>query len=150
MNDAYDNARTDREMLQRTLDIEWVLDDEVNLMVTKGTDGEYRVSDADNAAQPALVLCFVGERLTFNGQDTETDNFIDYVGIMEAADDIIERMCYALPATVFLGNETAAPVDHLAPRAMTEEERPEDHWRDARGAVPDGGLRAEDAIRRNR
>lgn len=121
MNDEYDNSRTDREMLQRAteLDIEWVLDDEINLMVTKGADGEYRVSDADNAAQPALVLRFLGERLKFNGQDIETDDFIDYVGIMEATDDIIQRMCYALPATVFLGNETAAPVDHLAPRAMT-------------------------------
>ena len=64
------------------IDIHWIIEDDVRVR----TDGvTYQVVSLDNMKHANLT--FKDGRLTFSGEDIETEEFMTFVGLMDQVDD---------------------------------------------------------------
>jgi hypothetical protein len=75
------------------IDIDWVLDDDVPITVTKLHDGNYRVEEVDGNRKVTISYSNTG-RMMFDGEDVETEAFMSYVGLLDYVDDIPLRVVY--------------------------------------------------------
>lgn len=75
------------------IDIDWVLDENVQLWVTKLGLGNYLIREVFGDRKLTLSFTDSG-RLLFDGQDIETEAFIAYVGLIDYVEEIPLRVVY--------------------------------------------------------
>lgn len=69
-------------------DIEWPLDEDVKLRVTRLAGNIYLIQDLDSDRE--LVLKYNDQgRLLFDGHDIETESFMGYVGLIDTVVDLL-------------------------------------------------------------
>jgi hypothetical protein len=65
------------------MDIGWILTDEIN--AGKIQSGHYRVMSVDGVKE--CDITYRDGRMLFNGEDIETEDFMAYVGLLDAIDE---------------------------------------------------------------
>ena len=88
------------------IDIEWPLDGNVKIRVTRKAGNIFVVEDVNSDRKLTLsekqAIGSEHVRLLFNGQDIETENFMSYVGLI---DEVVERLGDKGVGTVTLDEE---------------------------------------------
>jgi hypothetical protein len=73
----------------------WVLDDEVKIAVTKLHDGNYQIEEVNGDLNRKVTISYSSTgRMLFDGEDIETEEFINFVGLLDYVDEVPLRVVY--------------------------------------------------------
>ena len=93
-------------MVDKELDIEWPLDENVKLRVTRLSGDIYDLEDFNSDRKLRLSwehgIGDEGSRMLFDGEDIETEDYMAYLGLM---DEVVDRLQPTGVGTVILDPE---------------------------------------------
>jgi hypothetical protein len=68
-------------------DPSWILDNGVRISVTRVREQEYHIKDRDSERE--CTITFNNDRMLFNGEDIETEEFMAFIGLI---DEVMEQL----------------------------------------------------------